>query len=59
MNERRGSGDYLPGWDDRKTLAALWQKHAPLPEQGLTEAVYEALIEVATWGYEQRKAEDD
>ena len=54
----RGEGDYLPGWDYRKTLASLWQEHAMLPVGGLSERVYEALIAVATWGYEQRKAED-
>ena len=53
-----GEGDYLPGWDDRKTLAALWQEHAPLPAEGLSEAVYDALIAVATWGYQQRKDEE-
>ena len=52
-----GEGDYLPGWDDRKTLASLWQDHCPLPEEGLTERVYDALIAVAKWGYEQRAAE--
>lgn len=54
----RGDGDYRPGWDDRKTLSSLWQEHAPLPDEGLSERVYEALIAVATWGYQQRKDEE-
>ena len=53
-----GEGDYLPGWDDRKTLAELWQQHSPLPEGGLREGTYDALIAVATWGYQQRKDEE-
>jgi len=53
-----GEGDYMPGWDDRKTLAELWQQHAPLPEGGLREGTYDALIAVATWGYQQRKDEE-
>ena len=53
-----GEGDYLPGWDDRKTLAELWQEHAPLPEGGLRDGTYDALIAVATWGYQQRKDEE-
>ena len=53
-----GEGDYLPGWDDRKTLAEMWQAHAPLPEQGLREGTYDALIAVAKWGYQQRKDEE-
>lgn len=52
-----GEGDYLPGWDDRKALAEVWQHHCPLPAEGLTDRVYDALIAVATWGYEQRAAE--
>lgn len=42
-----------PGWDDRKTLANLYQDHAPLPEDGLTDDVYRALIAVAVWGFER------
>lgn len=38
------------GWDDRKKLAGIWQEHAPLPAEGLSERVYEALIEVARYG---------
>ena len=38
------------GWDDRKTLSTLWQEHAPLPPEGLSERVYDALISVAMWG---------
>jgi hypothetical protein len=38
------------GWDDRKKLAGIWQDHAPLPAEGLSERVYEALIEVARYG---------
>lgn len=56
--DKRGDGDYRPGWDDRKTLSSLWQEHAPLPDEGLSERVYEALIEVAAWGYQQRKDEE-
>lgn len=56
--DKRGDGDYRPGWDDRKTLSSLWQEHAPLPDEGLSERVYEALIAVATWGYQQRKDEE-
>lgn len=40
------------GWDERKTLAGIWQDHAPLPEEGLTDRVYEALIAVARHGEE-------
>jgi len=53
-----GEGDYAPSWDDRKKLAEVWQGKAPLPEEGLSERVYEALIEVAAWGYQQRADED-
>lgn len=55
--DKRGDGDYLPGWDDRKELAHIWQEYAPLPDEGLSDGVYAALIAVATWGYEQRKDE--
>lgn len=58
MSKYRGEGDYLPGWDDRKELAELWQQHTPLPEAGLSESVYDALIAVAKWGYEQRATEE-
>lgn len=54
----RGDGDYRPGWDDRKKLSGVWQEHAPLPAEGLSERVYEALIEVAAWGYQQRMDEE-
>jgi hypothetical protein len=37
------------GWDNRKTLAHLWQQHAPLPAEGLSENVYSALIAVANY----------
>jgi hypothetical protein len=37
-------------WDDRKTLSDLWQDRAPLPDEGLSERVYEALIAVAQYG---------
>lgn len=53
-----GEGDYAPSWDDRKKLAEVWQGKAPLPKEGLSERVYEALIEVAAWGYQQRVDED-
>jgi hypothetical protein len=42
-----------PGWDDRKTLAELWQSHTQLPEVGLSDEVYRALIAVAAWGFER------
>lgn len=42
-----------PGWDDRKTLADIWQEHAPLPADGLSDGVYRALIAVATCGFER------
>lgn len=58
MSKYQGEGDYLPGWDDRKKLSAIWQERAPLPAEGLTERVYEALIAVAMWGYEQRATEE-
>ena len=58
LEDKRGAGDYLPGWDDRKTLAGIWQEHAMLPVEGLSDGVYSALIAVATWGYQQRKDED-
>ena len=37
-------------WDDRKTLSDLWQTFAPLPAEGLTERVYDALLHVAKYG---------
>jgi hypothetical protein len=37
-------------WDDRKELSDLWQRYAPLPEIGLREGVYDALIAVARYG---------
>ena len=37
------------GWDDRKQLADIWQRHARLPEEGLSDAVYAALIAVANY----------
>ena len=58
MSKYRGEFDYLPGWDDRKTLADVWQEHAPLPDEGLSERVYDALIAVAKWGYQQRADEE-
>ncbi|MDF2805455.1 MAG: hypothetical protein K0S43_401 [Cellulosimicrobium sp.] len=42
-----------PGWDDRKALADVWQDHAPLPPDGLSEDVYRALIAVARWGFDR------
>jgi hypothetical protein len=38
------------GWDDRKQLSDIWQDHAALPEIGLCDATYEALLAVARWG---------
>lgn len=58
MSKYAGEFDYVPGWDDRKQLAELWQQHAPLPEIGLGDAVYEALIAVANWGYRRREEEE-
>jgi hypothetical protein len=58
MNKYRGEGDYAPSWEDRKTLAELWQRHSPLPESGLSDSTYEALIAVAAWGYQQRAEEE-
>ena len=37
------------GWDDRKQLADIWQRHARLPDEGLSDAVYAALIAVANY----------
>lgn len=45
------------GWGDRKTLLDIWQEHAPLPETGLDDGIYEALLAVARWGA-RRVAED-
>jgi len=53
-----GDGENRPGWDDRKTLSNLWQEHAPLPTEGLSERVHEALIEIAAWGYQRRADEE-
>lgn len=54
-----GEGDYLPGWDDRKELAEIFQQHCTLPpDLGLSD-IDDALIAVAKWGYEQRRAESD
>lgn len=39
-------------WDHRKELASLWQDHCPLPDGGLSERLYDALIAVARWGAE-------
>jgi hypothetical protein len=39
-------------WDHRKMLADLWQDHSPLPEGGLSERFYDAVIAVARWGAE-------
>jgi len=55
--DRAAIGDYYPGWDDRKSLSEVWQGHAPLPDEGLSERVYDALIAVAQWGYRQRVEE--
>lgn len=41
----------MPGWDDRKALAGVWQEYAPLPEPGLSDEVYEALIAIAVYGW--------
>lgn len=52
LSDDTGALDYLPGYDDRKTIADLWQRHAPLPEAE-HEAINEALVAVAQWGYVQ------
>lgn len=39
------------GWDDRKELASLFQDSCQLPEGGLTEEFYQAVIAVANAGY--------
>lgn len=44
-------------WDDRKRLASIWQEHAPLPPEGLTERVYDALLAVARYGEDDAKAD--
>jgi hypothetical protein len=46
-----------PGYDDRKTLADVWQDHAPLPAEGLSSDVYAALVAVAAWGFERGVAQ--
>jgi len=56
MDDDRGT--WRISWDDRKTLSDLWQDHAPLPSEGLTQRVYMALIEVAKYGY-ARALDDD
>ena len=48
-----------PEWDDRKQLADLWQQHAPLPDIGLREGIYDALLAIADWGYERGRAAND
>lgn len=45
------------GWDDRKALADLWQNHAPLLDEGLTDRVYEALLAVARYADERAYAD--
>lgn len=42
-----------PSWDDRKELLDIWQEHAPLPDIGLRDGIFDALIAVAIWGYAQ------
>jgi hypothetical protein len=46
-------------WDDRKTLADIWQDHSPLPADGLCEATYDALVAVARWGAAMVAAESE
>jgi len=50
MTERTYAVNDSIGWDDRKALADLWQEHSVLPEGGLTDATYAALLAVAAWG---------
>jgi|SRR6187551_2008068 len=37
-------------WDDRKDLSWEWQKHQTLPEEGLSDKTYAALLAIAKWG---------
>lgn len=43
------------GYDDRKDLASAFQDHCALPESGLSDEFYAAVIEVANIGYERAK----
>lgn len=55
-----GEGDYMPSWDDRKTLQDVWQEtECPLPDNATSDEVSAALIAVARAGYNMRKAEED
>lgn len=45
--------DYLPGWDDRKTLSDLFQDNGGTLSD-LSSETYRALIAVAEFGYVQR-----
>lgn len=47
----------LPEWDDRKTLAEIFQSAALFPVTGLSDAFYTAVLRCAMWGYLQRKQE--
>ncbi len=47
-----------PSWDDRKRLLEIWQPHAPLPDIGLREGIFDALLAVADWGYLRRVQEE-
>ncbi len=40
------------GYDDRKELASTFQDYCVLPDVGLSEAFYEAVIAVANAGYD-------
>lgn len=48
-----------PEWDDRKDLLEIWQTYAPLPDIGLREGIYDALLAVADWGYERGREAND
>jgi len=50
--------DYRPSWDDRKTLLEVWQEHAPLPDIGLRDGIFQALLAVADWGYIASKKDE-
>ena len=49
----------MPEWDDRKVLLELWQEHAPLPDIGLREGIFDALLAVANWGYGRGREAND
>lgn len=46
--------DNIPEWDDRKTLASVFQSHHAFPVPGLSEQFYSAVVAVAQVGYQRR-----